>query len=104
MTPPPLLIESWLPYETIGVEARRERGYGTPFPAPFRLHVWWARRPLAAMRAAIFASLIPAPETDAEREKLEKLIATIVDWDQVKGGNSEAIEEAQRLIREAYTD
>ncbi len=56
------------------------------------------------MRAAIFASLIPAPETDAEREKLEKLIATIVDWAQVKGGNSEAIEEAQRLIREAYTD
>jgi adenine-specific DNA methylase len=56
------------------------------------------------MRAAIFASLIPAPETDAERQKLERLIETIVDWDQVKDGNSEAIEEARRLIREAFPD
>jgi hypothetical protein len=40
------------------------------------------------MRAAIFASLIPAPDSDEERERLEDLIATIVDWDQVKDGNS----------------
>jgi len=40
------------------------------------------------MRAATFASLIPAPDTEEEREKLENLIATIVDWDQVKDGNS----------------
>ena len=33
------------------------------------------------MRAAIFASLVPAPASDKEREELEKLIATIVDWD-----------------------
>ena len=38
----------------------------TPFPAPNRLHVWWARRPLVAARAAILASLLPA---DADREK-----------------------------------
>ena len=50
---------------------------------------------LAAMRAAIFASLIPAPEDDAEREKLEELIKVIVDWDQVKDGNSPKIEEAK---------
>ena len=31
----------------------------TPFPAPNRLHVWWARRPLVASRAAILASLLP---------------------------------------------
>ena len=35
----------------------------TPFPAPNRLHVWWARRPLVASRAAVLASLLPA---DAE--------------------------------------
>ena len=32
----------------------------TPFPAPNRLHVWWARRPLVAARAAVLASLLPA--------------------------------------------
>ena len=32
----------------------------------YRLHVWWARRPLVASRAAILASLLPA---DADREK-----------------------------------
>ena len=54
---PQVLIEDWLPIEEIGVESRRERGYGTPFPAPNRLHVWWARRPLTPSRAAILASL-----------------------------------------------
>ena len=38
----------------------------TPFPAPNRLHVWWARRPLVASRAAVLASFLPA---DADREK-----------------------------------
>jgi putative DNA methylase len=38
----------------------------TPFPAPNRLHVWWARRPLVASRAAILASLLPA---DADHAK-----------------------------------
>ena len=38
----------------------------TPFPAPNRLHVWWARRPLVASRAAVLASLLPA---DADRDK-----------------------------------
>ena len=37
----------------------------TPFPAPNRLHVWWARRPLVASRAAVLASLLPAT---ADRE------------------------------------
>ena len=38
----------------------------TPFPAPNRLHVWWARRPLVAARAAVLASLLPE---DADRER-----------------------------------
>jgi putative DNA methylase len=54
-----VLIERWLPIAEIGIESRREHGFGTPFPAPFRLHVWWARRPLVASRAAILASLLP---------------------------------------------
>lgn len=60
------LIEEWLPIAEIGIESLRERTPMTPFPAPNRLHVWWARRPLVAARAAILASLLPA---DADRER-----------------------------------
>ena len=60
------LIERWLPIAALGVESKRERTPMTPFPAPNRLHVWWARRPLVASRAAVLASLLPA---DADRER-----------------------------------
>ena len=60
------LIEEWLPAGAIGMESLRERTPMTPFPAPNRLHVWFARRPLVASRAAILASLLPA---DADHEK-----------------------------------
>ena len=60
------LIERWLPIAALGIESIRERTPMTPFPAPNRLHVWWARRPLVASRAAVLASLLPA---DADREK-----------------------------------
>jgi len=63
---PRLLIEEWLPIAKIGIESLRERTPMTPFPAPNRLHVWWARRPLVASRAAILASLLPA---DADHDK-----------------------------------
>jgi putative DNA methylase len=65
-TRPRLLIEDWLPITEIGIESLRERTPMTPFPAPNRLHVWFARRPLVASRAAILASLLPA---DADRAK-----------------------------------
>ena len=60
------LIEEWLPIAELGIEGTRERTPMTPFPAPNRLHVWWARRPLVASRAAVLASLLPA---DADREQ-----------------------------------
>ena len=60
------LIERWLPIAALGVESVRERTPMTPFPAPNRLHVWWARRPLVASRAAVLASLLPA---DADRDR-----------------------------------
>ena len=53
------LIERWLPIAEIGAESLRERTPMTPFPAPNRLHVWWARRPLVAARATVLASLLP---------------------------------------------
>ncbi|GAA3014876.1 hypothetical protein JCM13580A_36280 [Streptomyces drozdowiczii] len=54
------LIEQWLPAATIGAESMRERGSSRAYPPINFLHVWWARRPLAASRAAVVASLLPA--------------------------------------------
>jgi putative DNA methylase len=96
------LIEVSLPLKAISAQSAREKSIRHGHIST--LHIWWARRPLAAMRAAIFASLVPAPDSDEEREKLEDLIATIVDWDQVKHGNSSKIEEAQDLVRQAFPD
>ncbi len=65
------LIEEWLPAGAIGIESLRERTPMTPFPAPNRLHVWFARRPLVASRAAILASLLPA---DADHDKFMHIL------------------------------
>lgn len=57
------LIERWLPIAELGIESVRERGMSTALPPINFLHVWWARRPLLAARAAIVASVLPA-DTD----------------------------------------
>src|SRR5439155_9675335 len=67
---PRLLIEDWLPAAAIGVECIRERSTGQQ-PPDKRFHVWWARRPLAASRAAVLASVLPA---DFPREVFERLM------------------------------
>jgi putative DNA methylase len=58
---PRVLIEDWLPSEELGIESRRE---AAPIPGQFpklkTLHVWWARRPLAASAGAVLGSLMPA--------------------------------------------
>ena len=53
------LIEEWLPVNELSVESLREKPF-TAMPAPNYLHVWWARRPLVASRAAVAASLLHA--------------------------------------------
>ena len=60
------LIERWLPIAALGEESVRERRSMTALPPIYYLHVWWARRPLVASRAAVLASLLPA---DANRER-----------------------------------
>lgn len=77
------LIEDWLPIAELGVESLRERTPMTPFPAPNRLHVWWARRPLVASRAAILASLLPE---DADRERFMHVLG--IHGDPVKAQKS----------------
>ena len=57
---PKTLIEEWFPIETVGCESMRERGASSALPPLYFLHVWWARRPLLASRAAMLASVLPA--------------------------------------------
>src|SRR5580692_10559127 len=54
------LIETWLPIAALGEESVRERRSMSALPPTYYLHVWFARRPLIASRAAILASLLPA--------------------------------------------
>src|SRR5512146_2190568 len=60
-SPERVLIEDWLPVNELGIESRRE---AAPIPGQFprlkTLHVWWARRPLAASAGAVLGSLMPA--------------------------------------------
>lgn len=60
------LIEEWLPIAELSEECTRERRSMTALPPIYYLHVWWARRPLIAARAAVMASLLPA-DTDRAR-------------------------------------
>lgn len=65
------LIERWLPIAELGEESVRERRSMTALPPIYYLHVWWARRPLVASRAAILASLLPG---DADRSKFMHML------------------------------
>lgn len=60
------LIETWLPIAFLSEECIRERRSMTALPPTYYLHVWWARRPLVASRAAILAALLP-PDTDRQK-------------------------------------
>ncbi len=94
------LIERWLPIAEIGVESTRERTPMTPFPAPNRLHVWWARRPLVAARAAVLASLLPA---DADRERFRHILGIHGDPVATRRRIDEARRRGERFEGQAYT-
>ena len=91
------LIEVALPLDAINREASREKSIRHGHPSS--LHLWWARRPLAACRAVLFASLVDDPssrpdlfETEEdqqrERKRLFDLIEELVKWENI---NSERI-------------
>lgn len=58
--PKTVLIEDWLPIKELGIESRRERAVSTTLPPLSRLHVWWARRPLAASAGVVLGGLLPS--------------------------------------------
>ena len=76
------LIEVAFPLEEVSAHSRREKNVRHGHIST--LHIWWARRPLAACRAFIYASLVDDPPTDAEREELLKEVADLASWDAVR--------------------
>ncbi len=94
------LIERWLPIAALGIESTRERTPMTPFPAPNRLHVWWARRPLVASRAAVLASLLPA---DADREKFLHVLGIHGDPVATRRRINAARQRGERFEGQAYS-
>jgi putative DNA methylase len=93
------LIERWLPIAELGEESARERRSMTALPPTYYLHVWWARRPLIASRAAILASMLPA---DADHKKF--LHALGIHGDPIAARKRIAIADrkGERLGADAY--
>ena len=86
------LIEVSLPLEDINRESAREKSIRHGHPST--LHLWWARRPLAAARAVLFAQLVDDPSSHpdkfpteqdqtTERERLHNIIRELVKWENI---------------------
>lgn len=84
------LIEVALPLEAINVASAKEKSIRHGHPST--LHLWWARRPLAACRAVLFASIVNDPSSEperfpteelqeAERQRLFRIIEELVKWE-----------------------
>ncbi len=95
-------IEYDLPLAEISEQSAREKNIRHGHPST--LHIWWARRPLAASRATALAALLddPGEENPEKRKEIYELIKKIVPWDAVKNGNDENIRKAQELIKKQY--
>jgi len=103
------LIEDYLPIQAISAEASREKSVRKGHIST--LHLWWARRPLVACRAAVYGALVPAerfrPKNGPE-EKRDSLMranaAKFVERLCKYPGNPSVIKEAQRHILEAHAE
>src|SRR5689334_18584556 len=109
MTVTKKLIEVALPLEAINKAAAREKSIRHGHPST--LHLWWARRPLAAARAVIFAQMVDDPSSlpdlfptekkqQKERERLFKIIEDLVQWENTT--NEEALNRAREEIWQSW--
>ena len=103
------LIEVALPLDAINKASGREKSIRHGHPST--LHLWWARRPLAAARAVIFAQMVDDPASwpeefpteaaqEAERQRLFRLIEQLVLWENTT--NEELLEQARNEIRRSW--
>ncbi|WP_439592022.1 DUF1156 domain-containing protein [Microbacterium sp.] len=107
-TPRRKLIEVSLPLEAINAEASREKSIRHGHPSG--LHQYWARRPLAAARAVLFAQLVDDPSShpdefpttaaqDGERARLHALLEQLVLWQ--NSNNESLLRQARAEIRKS---
>ena len=100
------LIEVALPLEAINEASAKEKSMRHGHPSS--LHLWWARRPLAAARAVIFSQIVDDPsshpelfptkkDVEMERARLFKIIEDMVKWENTT--NQEIIKRAIKEIR-----
>ena len=103
------LIETALPLEAINAASAREKSIRHGHPST--LHLWWARRPLAAARAVIFAQLVDDPSAwpelfptpaaqEQERQRLFRLLEELVRWENTT--NEGVLERARAEIRRSW--
>ncbi len=119
MTPiksPKKLIEVALPLDDINAACAHEKMPGIG-PHPRGIHLWWARRPLAAARAVIFAQMVNDPgyqqgegfkygvnkqEAAKKREKLFNILRELVKWENTN--NETVLNEARAAIKESWRE
>ena len=110
---PKKLIEVALPLDDINVASAREKSIRHGHPST--LHLWWARRPLAAARAVIFAQMVNDPggergyyagktkaQADAEREELFQIMRDLVLWENTN--NEEVLARARAEIVRSWRE
>lgn len=99
------LIEVALPLDKINAASAREKSIRPGHPST--LHLWWARRPLAACRAVLFASLVDDPSAHpdqfpndasqlAERDRLFKILEDLVQWE--NSNDADVLQKARAEI------
>lgn len=89
------LIEDLIPIDAINALSQLEK-VGHAGTHPSRLHLWWARRPLAAARAAVYATLVPADGTPEEARSAD-YFRELCRWD----GSKDTIVRARKRVLDA---
>jgi putative DNA methylase len=112
---PKKLIEVALPLDEINREAAKEKSIRRGHPSS--IHLWWARRPLAAARAVLFAQLVNDPggkrgygakkgqtkeDAQKERERLFDIIRELVKWENIN--NKAVLQQAQNEIWKSWRE
>jgi len=90
-------IEESFPVKEVGEASSREKSIRHGHIST--LHIWWARRPLAASRATAYAALTPYPATEEARENKKRFIIDLCQWE--NSNNQSLLERARREILEA---
>lgn len=99
-----VMIEDYIPVEQISAESSREKAAARGNGHIASLHQWWARRPLAASRAAVFATLAPPPSTPEERLALPAFFAELSRWAGPILPTSDALTRAREIVTRSGSD